>query len=147
MFLLSRKKCQFSHHIMSGNGAYMLSSTQRIASSRWCHSNRSNSGNLTSVTILRNKQSAAMLDDAALSLIIIIVRRFLTRRKMSMTLQGRASTIRLTSVTLSRQQFSQEESNRYRVFFFFVSTVGLTHILCNIHAPPDPLAGFKGAYF
>jgi len=35
---------------------------------------------------------------------------------MSMTLQGRASTIRLTSVTLSRQQFSQEESNRYRVF-------------------------------
>ena len=117
---------------MSGNGAYMLSSTQRIASSWWCHSNRSNSGNLTSVTILRNKQSAAMLDDAALSLIIIIiiiVRRFLTRRKMSMTLQGRASTIRLTSITLSPQQFSQEESNRYRVFFF-VSTVGLTRIYC-----------------
>jgi len=35
---------------------------------------------------------------------------------MSMTLQGRASTIRLTSVTLSRQQFSHEQSNRYRVF-------------------------------
>ena len=37
-------------------------------------------------------------------------------RNMSMTLQGRMSTIQLTSVTLSRQQFSQEESNGYRVF-------------------------------
>jgi len=33
-----------------------------------------------------------------------------------MTLQGRASTIRLMSVTLFRQQFSHEQSNRYRVF-------------------------------
>ena len=40
-------------------------------------------------------------------IIIIIVRQFLTRRNTSMTLQGRTSTIRLTSVTLSRQQLSR----------------------------------------
>jgi len=36
--------------------------------------------------------------------IIIIVRLFLTRRNTTKTLQGRAATIRLTTVALSRQQ-------------------------------------------
>ena len=41
---------------------------------------------------------------AIIIIIIIIDRQFLTRRNTSKALQGRASTIRLTTVTLSRQQ-------------------------------------------
>jgi len=37
-------------------------------------------------------------------IIIIIVRQFLTRRNTTKTLQGRAATIWLTTVALSRQQ-------------------------------------------
>ena len=42
-------------------------------------------------------------DNVCSAITIIIVRLFLARRKTTKTLQGRASTIRLTTVALSRQ--------------------------------------------
>jgi len=48
-------------------------------------------------------------------IIIIIVRRFLTRRNMLMTLQGRASTYTVDECHTVSAAVQSEESNRYRV--------------------------------
>jgi len=53
------------------NGVYLFTSARRTASSWRHHSNGINSKNLTSVTVLRNKQSVVTSDDTVPSLYLL----------------------------------------------------------------------------
>ena len=53
------------------NGAYLFISTRRTASSRRRHSNGSNSKNLTSVNVLRNRQVVVTSDDTVPSVYLL----------------------------------------------------------------------------